>query len=152
MSTYIVNRDTINAIVKGLEMYRVDLIVPHYETYMPDMSIDEIRNMRGQLLIKQNYDAANARYPEKVIDDIPDYEYSDVDINDGVLVGCINCYIYQVGDAPDFFQSDIYFALGRIKSKILAKLIAEKGLPMPWGYEEFRREQEAKNGTGENQK
>lgn len=136
MSAYIVSKKTIDAIVKGLELYKVDLIVPHYDTFMPDMDLVEIRNMRGRLLTKQNCDSANAMCPEKVIEEIPDYKYTDVEIDDGILVGCINCYIYHSCETADFFQGDIYNALGRIKSKILAKLIAEKGLLMPWGYEE----------------
>lgn len=123
MSAYIVNDETISVITKGFVEYDVDYTA---EDYRPD------RCSIGQSLLNQNYKSVNYRYRES---EYPhDFHYTDLDINEGMLLGCIDCYEYQACETPDFFNSPIHTCLLRLKQAILEKLIKEKGQEIPWGY------------------
>ena len=76
-----------------------------------------------------------ARTAEGEDDKIPEYRFSDVEYNEGMLLGCINCYIYQACETEDFFETDLYRSLQTLKEAILERLIKEKGQDIPWGID-----------------
>ena len=140
MSAYIVSDNTIHAIVKGLEKYQQ---FEYYEAenfnsakYRRSIIIDlqQMRNDIGQSLLDENYRSVNYRYREE--EKAPKYSYKDVEINEGVLLGCINCYIYQACETDDFFESKLYRSLLHLKDAMLERMIQAQGYEIPWGYEE----------------
>jgi len=135
MSAYIVSNKTISAIVKGFEMYNANFRANDYKE-PKQILIDgqAVNNAVGQSLLNQNYRSVNERYGEDT--QPPIYKFENVKIDEGVLIGCINCYNYQASETNDYYESDLYFSLQRLKDAILESLINQKGLEMPWGYEE----------------
>lgn len=135
MSAYIVSDKTIHAIVKGFEIYGVEYAAENYEKPIQVIiNMNEVRNGIGQSLLDQNYKSVNHRYRENT--ETPEYRFEDVEINAGVLLGCIECYNYQACETPDYFQSDLFYSLERLKKAMLKRFIHEKGYDIPWGYEE----------------
>ena len=133
MSAYIVDNKTISAIVKGFEVYGAtyeaeDFISP-MQAFIKEKGVKE---GIGQLLLNQNYKSVNYRYNED--EKAPDFKYEDVEINEGILFGCIKCYEYQACETKDYFKSYIHVSLNRLKNAMLKKMIEEKGQKMPWGY------------------
>lgn len=125
MSCYIVNDETITAIVMGAMEYldsdywgrRID---PH---------------KFGQMLVEENYRSWDARYgsnskPHK-------FEWKELKRWDmGICLGCINCYEYQSCETDDWRNTEAYIMLQRLKRAMLEKLIELKGYEIPWGYED----------------
>lgn len=66
----------------------------------------------------------------------PKFELAEVEYNEGVLLGCIDCYIYQACETDGFFDSALYGSLQRLKNAMLKKMIQAKGQEIPWGYPE----------------
>lgn len=134
MSAYIVSNKTISAIAKAFVTYGT---VYRASNYFPKHSM--IKTLRseitdiGQSLLNQNYASVNARYCEKT--QAPKFFFEDVEINEGVAVGCINCYIYQACETPCFETSDLYYSLKRLKDRILERLINKAGQEIPWGID-----------------
>lgn len=134
MSAYIVNNETISAIVKGFETYGVEYEAEDYRRPIQVIiDLQELRNGIGQSLLEQNYKSVNYRYDEDT--KTPEYHYEDVEINEGILLGCINCYNYQASENYDYYDSELYRSLIRLKDEMLERLITEKGYDIPWGYE-----------------
>lgn len=134
MSAYIVNRETIHAIVKGFELYNADYEADDYrEPVQIIINMKEIRDGIGQSLLNQNYKSVNYRYSEDT--QTPKYEYEEVKTNEGIILGCIQCYIYQACETDDFFESKIYKSLQSLKEAMLESMINQKGYEIPWGYE-----------------
>jgi hypothetical protein len=135
MSAYIVDNKTIHAIVKGFRVYGAAFDAEDYNnTVSVIISVKEMSNAIGQSLLNQNYKSVNCRYRENT--ETPKYNYEDVKINEGILIGCIDCYEYQACETDDYFNSDIHFSLLRLKNKIIERMIKEKGQEIPWGYED----------------
>lgn len=134
MSAYIVNNETISVIAKAFIDYDVIFTA---DDYSPEVQV--IKNIKkkyneiGQSLINENYRSVNYRYREDKKP--PKFEYVEVKSDEGTLVGCINCYIYQSSETNDFFESYLYYSLNNLKNEILNRLIKEKGQDIPWGYE-----------------
>lgn len=134
MSAYIVNNETIHAIVKGFEIYNADFTAEGYSRPLQIIiDLQALRDGIGQTLLNQNYKSVNYRYSEET--ETPKYIYKDVEINEGILVGCIDCYIYQACETDDFFESELYKSLLRLKDAMLERMIKEKGQEITWGYE-----------------
>lgn len=128
MSAYIVNDETISVIVKGFVEYGVDYTANDYHSDRKG----KFHNI-GQSLLNQNYKSVNYRYREST--NPHSFQYTNIDINEGMLIGCIDCYEYQACETPDFFNSTIHTCLLSLKQAIIEKLIKEKGQEIPWGYE-----------------
>lgn len=126
MSAYIVNDETISVIAKGFVEYGVGYTAEDYHSERKD----KFHNI-GQSLLNQNYKSVNYRYKESTKP--RSFQYTNIDINEGMLFGCINCYEYQACETPNFYKSDIYGSLVCLKRAILEKLIKEKGQEIPWG-------------------
>lgn len=135
MSAYIVDDKTIHAIVKGFEVYRAEYQAEGYTKPIQILiDLKEIRDGIGQSLLEQNYKSVNCRYSENV--EVPKYEYEDVKINEGIVLGCIQCYIYQACETDNFFETKLYNSLLRLKEEMLRRYIERMGYDIPWGYEE----------------
>lgn len=134
MSAYIVNNKTISAIAKAFVMYGATYSA---ENYNPNptwiKSLHTTAAEIGQSLLEQNYASVNFRYREET--PAPPFEYADVDINEGIVTGCIDCYIYQACETNDFETSELYYSLIRLKDRVLERLIKRAGQEMPWGIE-----------------
>ena len=135
MSCYIVNKKTIDVIVKGIEDYGIDYRAKNYKTdnYRLIVLQGSQNDAIGQSLLNQNYASATYRYCGDI--KIPEYHFSDVEYNEGMLLGCINCYIYQACKTEGFFVTDLYRSLQSLKDAILERLIKEKGQDIPWGVD-----------------
>lgn len=127
MSAYIVSKKTIDAIVKGFEIYDVDYMAENYKA----SDMQELRNSIGQSLLDQNYKSVNHRYSENT--PTPKYEYEDVEVNPGVILGCIACFDYQACETDDYFTSLQYISLLNLKNKMLERYIEKEGFEIPWG-------------------
>lgn len=137
MSAYIVNDETISAIVKGFEIYGATYNAEGYKK--PNsiiINMTDLRNSIGQHLLNQNYASVNCRYRE---DGEPrKFEYVDIpNINPGMILGCINCYDYQTCEADiegrDYFESDLHYSLKQLEKCMLEHYIMRDGLEIPWG-------------------
>lgn len=135
MSCYIVNKKTIDVIVKGIEDYGIDYRAKNYKT--DNCRLIVLRGSQndaiGQSLLNQNYASVDYRYREN--NKVPEYHFSDVEYNEGMLLGCINCYLYQACETEDFFESELYRSLRRLKEAMLEQLIEDKGQDIPWGVD-----------------
>lgn len=148
MSAYIVDDNTINAIVKAFENYGVEYKAENFKSTNPFgvnfiVDVDSLRHDIGQSLLDQNYASVNYRYSEE--DATPEYKFEDVYINEGLVKSCMDCYIYQACETEDFFKSELYKSLLRLKDKILDRLIAAQGFEGAdcWGYEDYLRQRGA---------
>lgn len=135
MSAYIVSDNTIHAIVKGFMQYNVEFEAEGYKKPIQIIiNYQEWGDGIGQALLEQNYRSVNYRYNEET--ETPKYNYKDVEINEGVLLGCIQCYNYQASETADYFESAVYESLLRLKDAMLERMIQAKGYEIGWGYEE----------------
>lgn len=135
MSAFIVGNKTIHAIVKGFRVYGAAFAAEDYKNAVSVItSVKAMSNAIGQSLLNQNYKSVNCRYRENT--ETPKYNYEDVKINEGILIGCIDCYEYQACETDDYFNSDIHYSLLRLKDTIIERMIREKGQEIPWGYED----------------
>lgn len=136
MSAYIVSNETISVIAKGFFEYGVTYKA---EGYYPILSVimekREIINNIGQSLLNQNYASVNYRYNENA--EMPIFDYTDVDIDEGVVYGCIKEYDYQACETDDYFESDLHASLIRLQEKLLERLLKREGLKAPYGYGSF---------------
>lgn len=136
MSAYIVNKQTIDVIVKGFEIYNVNYIAENYKAPIQIIiNAQEMRNGIGQSLLDQNYNSVNYRYREDT--QTPKYEYEDVpfeDFNEGLLYGCIECFEYQACETNDYFNSPMHYSLQRVKNAMLERYIENAGQDIYWGY------------------
>lgn len=134
MSAYIVNNETICALVKGFEMFNAEYRADDYERPIQVIiNLNEIRNGIGQSLLNQNYKSVNYRYGKNT--KIPTFKYEDVEVNEGIILGCINCYEYQACETDDYFESEIHASMNRLKEAMLERFIERNGYEVPWGYE-----------------
>ena len=130
MSAYIVSDKTISVIAKGLVDYGVETEGVKFDT-MQMMLINLRYEPIGQWLLEQNYKSANYRYDDDL--QTPKFNYEEVEADEGTLLGCIDCYMYQSCETPDFEDTGIYRALQELKRKMLERLIKAKGYEIPWG-------------------
>lgn len=132
MSAFVVNDKTISAIVKGFEIYGG---VFRCENYNPKNQIiinqTTKRTDEGQALKDYNVQAVAIRYSEE-FEQIP-FKYEDVEIDEGTVIGCIDCFIYQAEENPDFPTSRLFYSLQSLKDKIIERLVKKVGQEMPYG-------------------
>ena len=139
MSCFICNVETISVIVKGFTdlcyngrhaQYRADDYADLKQSIISDLQI--MRDAIGQSLLNQNYNSVNCRYAEDTKP--PKFQYVDIDINEGILYGCIKCYEYQACESDDYFKSKIHFSLVRLQELIIKRLLKKAGQESPYGY------------------
>lgn len=130
MSAYIVSDETISVIAKGLVEYGIET----REVELSDAQII-IANLRykpfGQWLLDQNYKSVNYRYDEDT--KAPEFEYKEIEADEGTLLGCIKCYEYQACETPNYDKSEIHSCLSQLKEEMLERLIKQKGQKIEWG-------------------
>lgn len=133
MSAFIVDMETISVLAKAFVEYNVDFHAEGYEK--PVQIIINFRKLYdgiGQALLEHNYRSVNDRYNEDT--KTPEFKYCNVEIDEGIVYGCIACYNYQACETADYFESDLYGSLLRLKDKMLERLLRNKGLKAPYGY------------------
>ena len=139
MSAYVVDNKTISALAKACESYEVKYTAENFVNTNKFggifVDVGRLRHDIGQSLLDQNYRSVNFRYNED--NPTPDFKFEDVDIDEGIVYGCINCYNYQACETDDYFESDIYKSLERLKAKMLERLLYRCGMYTDgWGYPE----------------
>ena len=136
MSAYVVDDKTISALAKAFIDYGVDFKAEDFT--MPSFcgvifNDDEMKQAVGERLLKANYDSVNYRYSE---DNAPhEYKYEDVEINEGIVLGCLNCFNYQACEVDGWEESELYGSLVALRGKLLDRLIKRAGYKVPWGYD-----------------
>lgn len=134
MSCYVVDYETISVIVKGFEMYGVDYEAENYVRPIQIIIVlNELRNAIGQSLLDQNYKSVNYRYNEDT--QTPKFEYKDLNVNPGMILGCIECYEYQACETDGYFNSAIHWSLVNLKEAMLKRYIKNDGYKIPYGYD-----------------
>lgn len=133
MSAYIVDKETIDVIVQGFERYGLRFVAEGYkEPRGIIVNMRDINNAIGQVLLNQNYKSVNTRYRE--CNEPYLYEYSEVKMDEGLLLGCIECYEYQACETEDYFESLLHDSLMDLKICMLKRFIRQAGQEIPWGY------------------
>ena len=115
MDAYIVSDKTISAIVKAFEKYQVDYRAKDCGEEVKIITDRQEKNRKiGQSLVNQNYASFNYHYKE----DIRPHKYifQDIEVDEDILSDCIEYYIYQASETENFFKSEIYKSLTRLKS------------------------------------
>jgi hypothetical protein len=136
MSAYVVDDKTISALAKAIIDYGVDFKAEGFT--MPSIcgvifDDGEMKQAVGDRLLEANYDSVNYRYNE---DDTPrEYKYEDVEINEGIVLGCLNCFDYQACEVDGWEESELYGSLMALKDELLTRLIKRAGYKVPWGYD-----------------
>lgn len=134
MSAYIVDNKTISAIAKAFVDYQVDFMADDYDRPIQIIvNLNEIRQAIGQSLLNQNYASVNCRYNEDT--EVPKFEYEDVDIDEGIVYGCIRCYHYQACETRDYYDTWLYESLRVLESKLLVRFLMKHKMSAPWGYD-----------------
>lgn len=137
MSAYVVDNKTISALALAFETYGVKYEAENLKDTNPFgcnwiVDVASLRHDIGQSLLEQNYESVNSRYSEET--EAPEFEFEEVAINEGIVKGCIDCYIYQACETRDFFETTLYKSLLKLKDKLLDRLISQNGYEVPWGY------------------
>lgn len=127
MSAYVVSHETISVLVKGFEIYGVD-----YKAENINNDLNKKKRI-GQSLLDQNYASANQLYSENELV-TPEFIYKDLDVDAGIIYGCIQCYEYQACETDDYFESKLHFSLMRLKDAMLKRYIRNENLKIPYGY------------------
>lgn len=140
MSAYVVSYETISVLVKGFEIYGVDYKAENYEKSIKIIiDINELRKGIGQSLLDQNYKSVNQRYSENELV-TPEFIYKDLDIDAGMIYGCIQCYEYQACETNDYFESKLHFSLMMLKDAMLKRYIRNENLKIPYGHNGYDME------------
>ena len=134
MSAYIVGNKTISAIAKAFVAYQVDFVADDYNRPIQVIvNLNEIRQAIGQSLLNQNYASVNCRYNEDT--EVPVFQYEDVEIDEGIVYGCIRCYNYQACETPNYYNSWVYHSLMELERKLLVRFLMKHKMSAPWGYD-----------------
>lgn len=130
MSAYVVSHETISVLVKGFEIYGVD-----YKAENINNDLNKKKRI-GQSLLDQNYASTNIGYSKKELNSFitPEFIYKDLDVDAGMIYGCIQCYEYQACETDDYFESKLHFSLMRLKDAMLKRYIRNENLRIPYGY------------------
>lgn len=137
MSAYVVSMETISVLVKGFEIYGVDYKAENYEKPIQIIiDMNELRKEIGQSLLDQNYKSVNERYGENELV-TPEFVYKDLDVDAGMIYGCMQCYEYQACETDDYFESKLHCSLMRLKDAMLKRYIRNENLKIPYGYNGF---------------
>ena len=138
MSAYVVDNKTISALAKAFERWEVKYKAENYintNTSSVFIDVGKLIHDIGQSLLDQNYKSVNYRYNEDT--PTPNFKFEDVEIDEGIVYGCIRCYNYQACETDDYYESEIYKSLERLKAKMLERLIRKCGMDTEgWGYPE----------------
>lgn len=130
MSAYVVSHETISVLVKAFEIYGVD-----YKAENINNDLNKKKRI-GQSLLDQNYASTNIGYSEKELNSFitPEFIYKDLDVDAGMIYGCIQCYEYQACETDDYFESKLHYSLMKLKDAMLKRYIRNENLEIPYGY------------------
>lgn len=149
MSAYIVDNKTISVLAIAFQKYGVKFEAADYGDLKAFvMDLHEVRNSIGQALLNQNYASVNYRYDEN---DRPyKFKCEEVQIDEGIALGCLRNYEYQACETPDYHETRLHRSLMRLQDKLLDRLVERCGMVIPYGYhnlERAREEQRRKQGA-----
>lgn len=120
MSAYVVSRSTIDAIVQAAIQYGA----PSLDGIRPKARPDEL----GKYLLRANMDSVRTRYGHVT------YEYTAHDYDPQTMLGCIECYKYQVCGLTECDKTQLPSWLANLGQKIgTRRQFQNQGLQIPWG-------------------
>lgn len=135
MSAFICDNKTISVLARAFFDYQVT-----FEGLPPKSGIDMILvdvnkevDAIGQALLDYNYKSVNYRYSED--EKAPEFHCEEVTFDEGIVLGCLECYDYQACEPEDYYESYIYKNLLRMKDALLKRLIRKAGMKVPYGYD-----------------
>lgn len=127
MSCYVCSDETISVLAKAFVEYGV-----YYPNWNNGFDTDKLRMDIAENLLLQNYASVNARYEE---DEKPHhFIYKDIELNEGLVFGCLKNYDYQACETSDYYSSEIHYAILRLQDKITERLLKKLKMKAPWGY------------------
>lgn len=139
MSCYVVSDKTISVIAKAFVIYGVDFKDKSYQLDDFDLILVNGRFPKiGKCLLRQNLLSYYARYQDEktlkhIDEEVEKFKYEDVELNPGLIYGCIECYDYQACETKGYETSQIHYSLMRLKDKVARKFIEQNGYEIPWG-------------------
>ncbi|MBR4377342.1 MAG: hypothetical protein IKP50_00430 [Bacilli bacterium] len=137
MSAFICDNKTISAIALAFVQYQVsfDGLPPKSGIDIVLVDLHKEATRIGQALLEQNYASVNYRYRENT--ETPEFVLEDVKIDEGIVIGCMECYEYQACETDDWKNSYIRNNLLRLQQKILYRLLYARNMHIPYGYDGF---------------
>ena len=142
MSAYICDNKTISALAKAFDEYSTRFFKFEADNFTDEGDIggfgvifDSDATIRsiGQALLDQNYKSVNYRYNEET--ETPRFKYEDVEINEGIVYGCMNYYEYQACETPGYENSKLHKSFERMKKVLLERLLRKNGMAAPYGFD-----------------
>ena len=133
MSCYVVSNKTISVIAKAFVIYGVDFKDKnlHFDEF--DLILVNGRFSKiGKCLLRQNLLSYYARYQDEntlkhIDEEVESFKYEDVELNAGLIYGCIECYDYQACETKGYETSQIHYSLMRLKDKVCRNFLEQSG-------------------------
>lgn len=119
MSAYVVNDNTINAILGFADEY--------------DMKAMDVANRGelGQILLAENYRSVNHRYSEEL--EAETYTYSRYTVKTFEALQYLSCLEYQSCETPDWERTQAFRLCARLRANMVRRLLEELAVPRVWG-------------------
>lgn len=134
MSAYIVSNETITVIATAFVEYGVKFYDGEIHEAQLLYSKSGLIKGIGQSLLQTNYDSVNYRYRENT--ECPEFiPVEGLEINEGIVYGCIRCYNYQACELEDWEICQVKKSLDILENKLLERLIKRAGQKCEWGYD-----------------
>ena len=132
MSCFICDNETISVIARAFKDYGI-FFKDNYGTF----TADDV-NVIGQVLLNQNYNSYNSRYDE--VNEAPEFKANmKIPYDEGIVLGCVECYMYQACETSDWDDSFIRISLLSLEGEIAERLAEKMSLNVPWGYVNFSK-------------
>lgn len=139
MSCYVVSNKTISVIAKAFVIYGVDFKDKnlHFDEF--DLILVNGRFSKiGKCLLRQNLLSYYARYQDEntlkhIDEEVESFKYEDVELNAGLIYGCIECYDYQACETKGYETSQIHYSLMSLKDEVCRNFLKQSGCEISWG-------------------
>lgn len=118
MSAYIVNDNTINAVLGFADEYTLR----KFEC--------QTRDQLGQILLNENYRSVNYRYGEDA--QPPVFAYRRYTVPAVAAAQHLQCFEYQACETPDWERTTAFRLCADLRSKICERLVSESGAIRVW--------------------
>lgn len=118
MSAYIVNDNTINAILGFADEY--------------DLNAFDVKTKDdlGQILLNENYRSVNHRYSEYATPET--YTYSRYTVKTFEALQYLSCLEYQSCETPNWEATRAFRLCARLRANMVRRLLEELAVPRVW--------------------
>ena len=133
MSCYVCDAKTISCIAKAFFEYGVVYADDNGYRSRDEILVvsSEVIQKIGQSLLDCNLKSVNTRYGEN---NTQEFKYEEVEIDEGTVWGCIDCYMYQSCEFDGWLESKVYASLMRLQGRITERMFRKLDMKVPWGY------------------